>query len=150
MQRPARIAVFGGREIPPQIYDDAREIGRLLAAEGWLVYCGGGDGVMEAICRGVSEGGGTTVGILKGRDLSEANPWVTIPVATAMGISRNALLAYNGDVALAIDGKYGTLSEIAYAAQLQIPVIGYHTWDLPMVLPATTPAEVIQKIRENL
>ncbi|MBC8400680.1 MAG: TIGR00725 family protein [Candidatus Marinimicrobia bacterium] len=150
IDRKLRIAVFGGREISTELYKLTRELGKLLAKEEWLVFCGGGSGVMEAISRGMSEAGGTTVGILKGRDFNEANPWVTIPIVTDMGISRNALLAYNCDVAVAVDGNYGTLSEIAYALQLGKPVIGLHTWDISNIIVADNPVDIIIKIKENL
>ncbi len=150
IDRKIRIAVFGGREISAELYKQTRELGTLLAKEDWLVFCGGGNGVMEAISRGVSEAGGTCIGILKGRDLNEANPWVTIPIVTDMGISRNALLAYNCDVAVAVNGNYGTLSEIAYALQLGKPVIGLETWDIPPVINAENSIDVIVKIKENL
>lgn len=150
IERKIRIAVFGGRKITAELYQQTQELGALLARENWLVFCGGGGGAMEAVSRGVSEAGGTCVGILKGRDLNEANPWVTIPIVTDMGISRNALLAYNCDVAVAVDGNYGTLSEIAYALQLGKPVIGLQTWDIPQVISAKNPADVIAKIKENL
>ena len=60
-----RIAVFGGRKISANIYQKAYKLGGLFAKEGYLVYCGGGKGVMEAVSKGVSESGGTCVGILK-------------------------------------------------------------------------------------
>ena len=100
-----RIAVFGGRQISDNIYQKAYKLGGLFAKEGYLVYCGGGKGVMEAVSKGVSESGGTCVGILKGLMLDEMNDFINVPVATNMGISRNALLAYNCDVAIAISGK---------------------------------------------
>ncbi len=68
-----RIAVFGGRDITESIYNDTVEIGRQMAKENWLVFCGGGEGVMEAISKGVHEKGGTVIGILKGRELEEGN-----------------------------------------------------------------------------
>ena len=123
-----RIAVFGGRKISDNIYQKAYKLGGLLAKEGYLVYCGGGKGVMEAISKGVSESGGTCVGILKGLTLDGMNDFIKVPIATNMGISRNALLAYNCDAAVAISGQYGTLSEIAYAKQLEKPIIGLHSW----------------------
>lgn len=147
MEFKARISVFGGREIDPGTYDQAVELGRRMAQEGWLVFCGGGPGVMEAIAKGVNSGGGTCVGILKGTALQEANPYVHIPLVTGMGIARNAVLAYNGDVAVAINGHYGTLSEIAYALQLQKPVIGLGTWELDEIISVKTPSEVINKIK---
>ena len=48
-----RISVFGGRDISSEIYDKTYILGGLLAKEGYLVYCGGGQGVMEAIAKGV-------------------------------------------------------------------------------------------------
>ena len=121
----ARISVFGGREISKDIYINTLEIGRKLAEENFLVFCGGGDVVMEAISKGVQEKNGTVIGILKGRELDEGNDYLTFPIATGIDIARNAILAYNCDVAVAISGKYGTMSEIAYGLQLGKPVIGY-------------------------
>ncbi|MBC8345936.1 MAG: TIGR00725 family protein [Candidatus Marinimicrobia bacterium] len=144
----ARISVFGGRIIDEQTFSDTVEIGRLLAAENYLVYCGGGKGVMEAIAKGVKEGGGTCVGILKGPDKSEVNGHIDIPVSTGMGVGRNIMLAYNCDVAVAISGKYGTLSEIAFAFQLEKPVVGFGTWELDDIHKVNTPTEVINKVND--
>ncbi|MEA1881564.1 MAG: TIGR00725 family protein [Candidatus Marinimicrobia bacterium] len=150
MNYKARISVFGGREIDEQTYSDAVEIGRLLACENYLVYCGGGEGVMEAVAKGVKEGGGTCVAILKGTNTSEANDHIDISITTGMGIGRNVILAYNCDVAVAISGKYGTLSEIAYALQLEKPVVGYGTWDFEAIRKVRTTTEVINKVKHLL
>ena len=150
MNFKSRIAVFGGRDITADVYENTVEIGRLLAQEGYLVFCGGGKGVMEAISKGVSEEGGMVIGILKGKDLDEGNEFLTIPIATGMDIARNAVLAYNCDVAIAISGKYGTMSEIAYAFQLDKSVIGYKTWDIENVISADSPKDVIQKLKIEL
>lgn len=141
-----RVAVFGGRDITEDIYNDTVEIGKKLAAEKYLVFCGGGEGVMEAICKGVEQEDGTSVGVLKGMDLSEANEYCNIPLLTNMGITRNALLPLNADIAIAISGNLGTLSEIAYALQLEVPVIGYKTWDIPGVIKANSVKDVIEKV----
>jgi hypothetical protein len=145
-----RISVFGGRDITPDIYENTLEIGRRLADEGYLVFCGGGVGVMEAIAKGVHDEGGIVVGVLKGQDLEEGNKYLTVPIATGIGIARNAILAYNCDAAIAISGQYGTLSEIAYAFQLKKPVIGYKTWDIDPVIQANTPEEVVSKLNKEL
>ena len=145
-----RISVFGGRDITPDVYEDSLEIGRRLADEGYLVFCGGGAGVMEAIAKGVHDEGGIVVGVLKGQDLEEGNKYLTVPIATGIGIARNAILAYNCDAAIAISGQYGTLSEIAYAFQLKKPVIGYKTWDIDPVIQANTPEEVVSKLNKEL
>ena len=145
-----RISVFGGRDITPEVYEDTLEIGRRLADEGYLVFCGGGAGVMEAIAKGVHDEGGIVVGVLKGRDLEEGNKYLTVPIATGIGIARNAILAYNCDAAIAISGQYGTLSEIAYAFQLKKPVIGYKTWDIDSVVCADSPSDVVIKLKKEL
>jgi len=132
------------------VYEDTLEIGRRLAHEGYLVFCGGGPGVMEAIAKGVHNEGGIVVGVLKGDDLDEGNKYITVPIATGIGIARNAILAYNCDAAIAISGQYGTLSEIAYAFQLKKPVIGYKTWAIDPVIQANTPEEVVSKLKKEL
>ena len=145
-----RISVFGGRDITPDVYKDTLEIGRRLADEGYLVFCGGGAGVMEAIAKGVHDEGGIVVGVLKGDDLEEGNKYLSVSIATGIGIARNAILAYNCDAAIAISGQYGTLSEIAYAFQLKKPVIGYKTWDIDPVIQANTTEEVVSKLNKEL
>lgn len=150
MDFKARIAVFGGRDINKEIYEDTVTIGKLLAKENYLVFCGGSEGVMEAICKGVSLGGGTSIGILKSDNIDEGNKYLTIPFVTNMGITRNALLPLNADVAIAISGNHGTLSEIAYALQLKVPVIGYKTWDIPGVIAINSVNEIINRIKEHL
>ena len=150
MEFNGRISVFGGRNITLEVYANSVEIGRLLAQEEFLVFCGGGKGVMEAISKGVSKSGGTVIGILKGKELEEGNDYLTIPIATGMDIARNAVLAYNCDAAIAISGQYGTMSEIAYAFQLDKPVIGYQTWDINNVIQAESPEDVISKLKKEL
>ena len=122
-----RISVFGGRDITPEVYEDTLEIGRRLADEGYLVFCGGGAGVMEAIAKGVHDEGGIVVGVLKGQDLEEGNKYLTVPISTGIGIARNAILAYNCDAAIAISAQYSTHSKIANDFQLKKIFIGYKT-----------------------
>lgn len=150
MRKHKRISVFGGRDITQEVYDETVQIGEYLAIEGYHVFCGGGKGVMEAIAKGVSEKHGTIIGILKGKDLSEGNEYLSLPIATGIGIARNAILAYNCDVAIAISGKYGTMSEIAYAFQLEKSVIGYKTWDIDNIIHANSPKDVIIKLKKEL
>ena len=141
-----KISVFGGREVLPEVYDDTIIIGKRLAEENYLVFCGGGIGVMEAISKGVKEGGGTCIGILKGTTGEEANDYLALTIPTGIGIGRNVILAYNCDAAIAIGGKYGTLSEIAYALSLDKKVVGYKTWNIDGVEDAGSIEEVIEKI----
>ena len=114
IRKRIRIAVIGGSRPGRQALDNALEVGRLIARAGAVVVCGGLGGVMEAACRGAREEGGLAVGILPGGSPADANPWVDVPIATGLGYTRNALVVMNADAVIAVDGEYGTLSEIAY------------------------------------
>ncbi|MBI4201650.1 MAG: TIGR00725 family protein [Chloroflexi bacterium] len=125
------IAVVGASSpAPQQALDLAEAVGRELAQRGVILVCGGLDGVMEATCRGAKEAGGVTIGILPGSDAREANSYVDIPICTGMGQGRNLIVVRSGQAVIAIDGGYGTLSEIAHALREGIPVVGLMTWDL--------------------
>ncbi len=103
--------------------EDARAVGRLLAEKGCTVVCGGLGGVMEAVARGASEAGGTTIGILPGESRGEANPWIEHAVATGIGHARNLAVVASGDAVIAVGGAWGTASEIALARKLGRPVV---------------------------
>ena len=129
-KRPVRVSVAGAGEATPEQAALAEEVGRLLAERGAVVICGGLGGVMEALCRGASQAGGITIGILPGTDPGAANPHVLVPIPTGLGEARNALVAGASDALIAIGGKLGTLSEIALALRSGIPVVGLVTWEL--------------------
>lgn len=118
----------------------AEAIGAALASAGAIVVCGGLGGVMAASCRGAKAAGGLTVGILPGDDPSAANQWVDVAIATGLGEARNALVVGSAAVVIAVDGEYGTLSEIALALRAGTPVVGVGTWSLarPNGQPDTT------------
>jgi uncharacterized protein (TIGR00725 family) len=95
-----------------------------------VLVCGGLGGVMEAACRGAAGAGGVSIGILPGEARSQANPYVTVALATGLGEARNALVVRAADALIAIAGGWGTLSEIALARKTGTPVIGLGTWEL--------------------
>lgn len=127
------ISVIGASNCSAKESKLAEEVGRELARRGAVVICGGLNGVMEAVCRGAKSEGGLTVGILPGNNRRDANPYVDIPIITGIGYARNSIVAKSGQAVIAIGGKYGTLSEIAYALQDKIPVIGLGTWKLATI-----------------
>ncbi len=108
----------------------AERVGAAIAAAGAVLFCGGRTGVMEAAARGAARAGGTVVGVLPGFSRGDANRWVTIPIVTGMDQARNVVLVRSCDAVIAVGGSYGTLSEIALAMKLGIPVIGLATWKL--------------------
>ena len=141
---PFRIGVIGGSRPGPEFLKLAFEVGRLVARSGAVLVCGGLGGVMEEAARGAKEGGGTTIGILPGNRTADANPYIDIPVATGLGYTRNSLVAMNADVLIAVDGEYGTLSEIAYGRIYGKDVIGLGSWDIKGVTRAGTPEEAVE------
>jgi len=124
------IAVIGDSSCSAEEGKLAETLGEQLAQRGATVICGGLGGVMEAVCRGAKSKGGLTIGILPGEDPSTANPWVNIPIVTGIGEARNMAVVKSAQAVIAIGGKYGTLSEIAYALKSGIPVVGLNTWSL--------------------
>lgn len=112
----------------------ARTVGGLLAERDAIVVCGGLGGVMEAACEGASDRGGLTVGLLPGSDRADGNPYLSVVLPTGMGELRNGLVVGVCDAVIAIDGSWGTLSEIALAMRAGKPtvVIGGWTVDDPI------------------
>ena len=129
MKKPI-IGVIGGCSCPAEIAKQAEEVGKGIALGGAILICGGLGGVMESACKGAKSVGGTTIGILPGMDKEDANDYVDIPIATGISIARNIVIINTADVVIAVDGGYGTLSEIAFSFNLQTPVIALHTWHL--------------------
>jgi uncharacterized protein (TIGR00725 family) len=150
IRKRIRIAVIGGSRAGRQAVDTAFEVGRLIARAGAVVVCGGLGGVMEAACRGAREEGGLVVGILPGGSPADANPWVDLPIATGLGYTRNSLVVMNADAIIAVDGEFGTLSEIAYGKIHGKKVVGLGTWDVKGVIIATTPEEAVRLSLEGL
>lgn len=144
------VGVLGGHSCTEDIYKKAVEVGELIAGEKWTLVCGGGPGVMEAVCKGAKQKGGTTVGILASSCGEEANPYLDVKLPTGLGYARNVLIVRSSDILVAIDGKYGTLSEIAFAFNEDKAVVGLSTWDIEDVKKVNTPQEVIEKIKKIL
>lgn len=125
-----RIGVMGPGVCSPDIYALAREVGRWIALKRAILICGGRGGVMEACARGAKERNGLTVGILPGDSAAGANAYIDIPIVTGLGNARNAVNVLTSQAIIAIQGSYGTLSEIALALKVGTPVVGLRTWDL--------------------
>ncbi|MCP4724035.1 MAG: TIGR00725 family protein [bacterium] len=143
--RKPLIAVIGAGSCDEGIYALAEEVGKEIAIREGIVVCGGLYGVMEACCKGAKEANGLTIGILPGNGIDEANQYVDIPIATGQGIGRNSIIAHTGRAAIAVNGKYGTLSEIGYFLQLGKPVIGLDTWEVSDdITRAGNPIEAVE------
>lgn len=141
-----RIGLIGGSAPAPKHLQLAETMGRLIAENGFVLVNGGLKGVMEASARGAKAAGGLVIGILPGRSAQEANPFTDIAIPTGLGYLRNALVVLNSDVLVAVDGSYGTLSEIAYTQIYGKKLFGIETWDIPGVIAVETPQAAMQQI----
>ncbi|MGQ9559367.1 MAG: TIGR00725 family protein [Candidatus Oleimicrobiaceae bacterium] len=140
-----KIAVLGGAACTPEASKLAYEVGSLIAERGGVLICGGRGGVMEAACKGASDKGGLTIGILPGDLAEEANRFVHVALPTGLGEARNVIIVKSADAAIAVNGSYGTLSEIAFCLKLGVPVVGLQTWTIdPNIHQAQGAAEAVE------
>lgn len=110
-----------------QLYDFGVQLGRQVATKDRTFVCGGLGGFMEAVCKGVKQSpdtfNGQTVGILPDETADNANPFIDTAVPTGAGIARNIIIVRTADIIIAAGGGAGTLSEIAFAWQLEKKVL---------------------------
>jgi uncharacterized protein (TIGR00725 family) len=118
------VGVIGPREASDAHLRAALEVGELLAECGFIVICGGRQGVMQAVCEGVARNGGTSIGLLPENDPSHANHYVTVALATGIGEARNALIARAALCLVAVGDSFGTLSEVALGRHFGKRVFG--------------------------
>lgn len=129
------IAVFGGRLANETQLEQAYLLGKGIAEQNWILLCGGRGGIMEAVCKGCASADGFSIGILPGMDRSDANEYASMTLPTGIGFARNSVLAASCHAAVAVGGKYGTLSEIAYALDYKKTILTLDSWDIPGAKP---------------
>ena len=174
------ITVFGSARVSEgdPAYSAAREIGRLLAKDGYAVITGGGPGVMEAANRGCQEGGGLSVGCnIELPHEQDINPYVDLGVEFRYFFARKTMFVKYADGFVILPGGYGTLDEMMEALTLiqtgkirHFPVIlvgtafyaGFLEWikakllgegmispeDLDLIQVTDDPKEVIEIVRK--
>ena len=127
MRKPI-VSVFGSNDLSgaPEVEALCEDLGRAIVELGCRVACGGLGGTMTAVCRGAqsSDGyqSGDTIGILPMEDADSSNPHIDVVIPTGLGLFSNMLVARTGDACIAVRGGSGTLSEIAFAWQINKPV----------------------------
>ncbi|HYY47865.1 MAG TPA: TIGR00725 family protein [Thermoplasmata archaeon] len=156
MARKAIIGVIGGGSTASKEgLALAEEVGFLVARADATLLCGGLNGVMEASAKGAKRGGGFTVGILPSGNKADANPFIDLPVATALSTARNLIIVRTADAIIAVNGSYGTLSELAHAFDLGKTVFALRTWamdkvgvDPSLFVPVDTPRQAVDRALE--
>ena len=108
------VTIFGS-SLPTEgtpTYAEAQRLGRLLAAEAYVVCNGGYGGIMEASARGAREAGGHTIGVTCSVWPFRANAWVVEEVRTDSFPERIMTLIERGDAYVVLPGGTGTLAEL--------------------------------------
>lgn len=147
MRQKTIIGVVGASNASPRGLECAYQVGRLIAENRAVLVCGGLGGVMESASRGCAEAGGEVLGILPGDSATSANPYVSLPIVTDMGHARNVIIAQTSNAIIAVEGEYGTLSEIAIGLKLKKVVVQLNSFpQISTAHQAQTPEQAIDII----
>lgn len=139
----------------------AYELGKQIAAEGWVLLTGGRDiGVMDAASCGAREAGGLTIGILPGSSRRDSSRYVDIPIVTGMGSARNNINVLSSEVVIGCGTGKGTISEIMLALKAGKPVMVinqsrqagrfFRSLDDKDLVLCDTPEQVIHEVKSKL
>ncbi len=154
---------MGAGDPDPLHLAEARELGRRIAEQGWIVLTGGRSaGVMEAASAGAKEvRGSVTLGILPDDRADLVSLHVDIAILTDLGNARNNLNVLTSRVVVACGVESaGTASEVALAIKNGRPVIllrpSAEAWAFFRQLGGglahrvETPADAVELIGERL
>jgi uncharacterized protein (TIGR00725 family) len=130
VDRKPMIAVVGAGKCSKKLRDMASQVGKYVAEHGGVIVCGGLGGIMEGAARGAKEAGGVTIGILPTDNKDDANEFIDYVIPTGFGEARNIMVIRAADAVVAFPGKYGTLSEMAFALNADKPVVSVNAWRL--------------------
>lgn len=109
------VTVFGSARFLEDnpFYKKAREVGAMLAQEGFTVITGGGGGIMEAANRGAFEHGGRSIGFnIKLPHEQRLNAYTTESMAFRYFFTRKVMLAYAASALICFPGGFGTMDEM--------------------------------------
>ncbi len=109
------VTVFGSARFLEDnpYYKQAREIGNMLAQEGFTVITGGGGGIMEAANRGAYEAGGKSIGLnIQLPHEQQLNAYTTESHPFKYFFARKVMLVYAASALIVCPGGFGTLDEM--------------------------------------
>ena len=157
MTQPWRptVAVFGASSAAPGDghFEDARELGRLLADAGYAVATGGYGGLMEAVSEGAASAGGHVIGVTAPavfRSREGANVHVTEELRAASLTERIHDMIDLSDAAIALHGSLGTATELMVAWNLAFVARFSHEDPDPVVAVGATWRRMINDLGEIL
>jgi uncharacterized protein (TIGR00730 family) len=149
------IAFFGDAGVAEssQEYQDAFEVAKILAREGYTIVNGGGPGVMNAATQGAEEVGGETISVtfsprnatgFEGRYVGNITDR---EIRTHNYIERMFKLMEHSDLFLMFKGGTGTISELGTAWVLAKLYYGHHK---PFILFGGFWRPIMESIRTNM
>ncbi len=149
------IAFFGDADLLEDnpVYQDAYQLAKRLAKEGYTIVNGGGPGVMNASTQGAEEVGGETISVtftpkdapgFEGRYVGNVTDR---EIKTKNYIERMFKLMEHADLYLLFKGGTGTISELGTAWVLAKLYYGHHK---PFILVGKFWRPIITAIRDNL
>jgi uncharacterized protein (TIGR00730 family) len=116
-ERGRAVAVFGSSE-PVEgeaLYEQARQVGSLLALSGYRVVSGGYGGVMEGASRGAREAGGHSIGVTTSAfRRGGGNSFLSEEQREPDLFLRTRRLIELSDAYIILRGKSGTLAELMF------------------------------------
>jgi uncharacterized protein (TIGR00730 family) len=134
------VSVFGSARTPPTDpwYEKARQMGALLARDGYTVITGGGPGIMEAANCGAAEAGGVSVGLnIELPHEQKANRYINRLLNFRYFFIRKVCFVKYASGFVLFPGGFGTLDEFFESLTLiqteritRFPVVlmGRHYW----------------------
>jgi hypothetical protein len=110
------VTIFGSSQARPgsPAYLEAYELGRAIAAEGWMLCNGGYGGTMEAAAKGAAALEGETIGVICSafRGRGGGNRFTRNRIETPDLLARLQTLAELGDAFVVLPGGTGTALEL--------------------------------------
>ncbi|HHH47455.1 MAG TPA: TIGR00730 family Rossman fold protein [Gammaproteobacteria bacterium] len=136
------VSIFGSARLPPEntYYQQAEEIARRLAAEGFSIITGGGPSIMEAANKGACEAGAGPRVKSIGLNISlpreqQPNPYQNLTLEYRYFFVRKVMFVKHSMGYVCMPGGFGTLDEFFEALTLMQTMKIY---PMPMVLFGTT------------
>jgi uncharacterized protein (TIGR00725 family) len=150
------VGIIGAGVVGPgsEPWEAAYAVAKGLAEAKLVILCGGRGGVMEAACKGATDGGGISVALLPSLDADEANLYATIVLPSDLGsvrnpvvrapsdVSRNRVIASASSCLVACGGGPGTANEIKHALAFAKTVFGLAGAPDPEPLAASDPRQL--------